>query len=447
MQDGKRPVVMIGSREYIDLPDFGVCKIPARVDTGANTSALWASNTHVRDGKLVFNLFAPKSSLYRREPVVSDKYRSTVVRNSFGVKESRYVVSLRVRLGGKTLRRWFTLADRSNNTYPVLLGRNFLKQAFVVNVAEHFLHHEDGGAKKVLILTRDIEESEQFFEKVRAANKVDVTYTCIPYSSLIFYLDGHRSRVVNARDDIDIAEYDFTYFKNHHDHEPAYAAAEYLRFKGRQFADQEFVMGASHSKLSEYMKLSCHGIPVPPAVCAKTQVLLTSFELIKQTVGVPFVLKAANSDKGRNNYLVKKQKDFEDILRADDKKRMWLAQEFIPNDGFYRVFVFGSDAALTVWRSSVPHKDVLKQHLNKPSGSVNATKVTKSAVPGAVQRLALEAASCMNRQIAGVDLLQDKRNQKWYILEANNDPQIRSGSSVPDKVKTIAGFFDKKLGR
>jgi D-alanine-D-alanine ligase-like ATP-grasp enzyme len=53
----------------------------------------------------------------------------------------------------------------------------------------------------------------------------------------------------------------------------------------------------------------------------------------------------------------------------------------------------------------------------------------------------------MGRQVAGVDLVQDKLSGTWYILEVNNAPQLRSGSFVDEKAAMIAKFFDKELKR
>ncbi|HVU59723.1 MAG TPA: RimK/LysX family protein [Candidatus Saccharimonadales bacterium] len=442
-----KPISPIGSKELVDFPDLGLTKVPARVDTGAAGSAIWASDIRVENGQLSFSLFAPGSALHREEVLTSDAYRTTVVKNSFGDTEFRYMIRLRIRLGSRTVRCWFSLADRSNNTYPVLLGRNFLRGRFVVDVTQHYVHDAGDEARRVLVFTREVPETTAFFRTVQAQNRVPVTYDCVPYESLLFHVNGAATTVRCTVTGRDISQYDFTYLKNHHDHEPAYASAMYLKFKGRPFADREFVTFLSGSKLSEYMKLTCHGLPVPQAVGGHASLLLTRFSELRELLGVPFVLKAAASDKGRDNYIVDDEATYSRLLHEAEPERLWLAQRYIPNDGFYRVHVLGKEVDLAVWRASAPHENPLKRHLNKPRGSANAQLIPLTQVPGEVQQLALQAASYMNRQIAGVDLVQDKITRKWYILEANNDPQIRSGSFVAEKTAAIASFFDKELGR
>ena len=59
--------------------------------------------------------------------------------------------------------------------------------------------------------------------------------------------------------------------------------------------------------------------------------------------------------------------------------------------------------------------------------------------------MAVRAAIALDRQVAGVDLVQDSKSKKWYILEANNAPQIKSGAFVDQKTKVIANYFDQEL--
>jgi glutathione synthase/RimK-type ligase-like ATP-grasp enzyme len=89
----------------------------------------------------------------------------------------------------------------------------------------------------------------------------------------------------------------------------------------------------------------------------------------------------------------------------------------------------------------------LKAHLNKPSGSANAIQREYEDVPAEVRELAVRSAHIMQRQVAGVDIVQDKHTKKWYVLEVNNAPQLRSGSFVDEKAKAVAQLFDKELNR
>ena len=63
-----------------------------------------------------------------------------------GREEERYVIESRVKLGKKTWDAEFTLADRTNMQYQVLIGREAIRERFVVNVAESFLRSDKPSA-------------------------------------------------------------------------------------------------------------------------------------------------------------------------------------------------------------------------------------------------------------------------------------------------------------
>lgn len=131
-------ITTIGRAEKVQLPDHGDHLIPAKIDTGADSSSIWASEISQEAGSLKFVLFARGSKYYTGKviTVAAEDYRITRVASSFGQRELRYVVKLRMRVLNRTFRATFTLADRSTKTYPILLGRRLLKNKFIVDVAK-----------------------------------------------------------------------------------------------------------------------------------------------------------------------------------------------------------------------------------------------------------------------------------------------------------------------
>lgn len=443
----RKQLTPIGTTELIDFPDDAIFGVPAKIDTGADYSSIWASDIMLDGNLLRFNFFAPGSPYYQQKPVETSTFKQARVKNSFGDTESRYKIKLRVRIGERTFTRWFNLADRSRSTYPVLLGKNFLKNTFLVDVSARHIASEPAESNKILAL--GAQKSGEFFAEVTRRMREKTEITCAAYSDLVFYLDDLDTSVLYlGTEQADIAAYGLVYFKSHNQ-EPdcAAAAAEYLGFRGRRFYDREVGTYTSMSKLTEYMRLTCGGIAIPKTVCATTAYLQANFASLRSVVGVPFVLKEIHSDRGKKNYLIQSRRDFEALLAAASPADRYLAQTYVPNDGFYRLYVIGNTVALAIWRSTFPHKDALKAHLNKPQGGVNAKKVELRDVPTEALQLAEQAAQCMNRQIAGVDLVQDNKTKEWYVLEVNNAPQLRSGSFLPEKAAMIAELFDKELTR
>ena len=135
IRDREKTYKVVGPTVLIDVA--GITDIPAKVDTGADTSAIWASNINMsKDGILSFTLFSPKSPMYTGEIIKTREYRIKVVRSSHGDEQIRYRVKLPVCISGVEFETTFTLADRTRNHFPVLIGRHTLENQFVVDVSK-----------------------------------------------------------------------------------------------------------------------------------------------------------------------------------------------------------------------------------------------------------------------------------------------------------------------
>ena len=140
----KKPVRRtIGLTDFISLPEAGISNLPCKVDTGADTCAIHCERARIRviDGKdhLVFKLLDRKHPLYSGEELAIKEFKEIKVKSSFGDYEYRYQVMLRFTLFNKEYTAPFNLSNRSNMKYPVLLGRKFLANNFVVDVAKRNL--------------------------------------------------------------------------------------------------------------------------------------------------------------------------------------------------------------------------------------------------------------------------------------------------------------------
>lgn len=128
---------IIGEIENVRLvpPDI---VLKARIDTGAKTTSIDARNItpFERDGKQWVRFVCKDGE---KEYTIEKKVLKTVQIKRHG-KESqdRYVVKMRVILGDVSQLISVNLNDRESYTYPVLIGRNFLRDFFIVDVAKKF---------------------------------------------------------------------------------------------------------------------------------------------------------------------------------------------------------------------------------------------------------------------------------------------------------------------
>jgi hypothetical protein len=125
----------IGRNVRVDLVGH-VLNVPAKIDTGADSSSLWASQVSIPPtGILQFTLFDQSSSLYTGEVIKTKNYRAIRVRSSSGHEEIRYRVELPVIIKGKRIKVAFNLSDRSKHLFPILIGRRTLNKKFIVDVS------------------------------------------------------------------------------------------------------------------------------------------------------------------------------------------------------------------------------------------------------------------------------------------------------------------------
>jgi hypothetical protein len=140
---------VIGRSSYVSFPELELQHIPARVDTGAKTSAIWASGVVEEQGVLQCVLFGPDSPLYTGEVLRFETYTTKSVKSSNGLSDERYVVQLLVVVNDHRVLSSFTLANRSKQKFPILIGRNILRGKFIVNVQQvHTLAVDPGNQEQ-----------------------------------------------------------------------------------------------------------------------------------------------------------------------------------------------------------------------------------------------------------------------------------------------------------
>lgn len=157
MKDDLHSSTIVGWREWVSLPDVGVPWIKAKLDTGARSSALHAFDIEelpaeadgtgdgAGDGvghgvdRVRFSVRPWQRS---EDDVVTVEYAvhdRRTVRSSSGHAEERIVVLVDVHLFGRTVTAETTLSNRDQMGFRMLIGREALRQGFVVDPGKSFL--------------------------------------------------------------------------------------------------------------------------------------------------------------------------------------------------------------------------------------------------------------------------------------------------------------------
>ncbi len=136
-EDGEKRVVAGWVEDgWIGTPPI---RVKVKLDTGAKTSSIHAAEfrEYLRDGEphVSFTLVNNEGQQLRiDQPVV----RTVSIRRAGAELSARPVIRLNVCVAGVTAQVEFSMADRSDLQYPVLIGRTFLAGRFLVDPERTF---------------------------------------------------------------------------------------------------------------------------------------------------------------------------------------------------------------------------------------------------------------------------------------------------------------------
>lgn len=126
----------IGRRDWAAFPDLGLPKVEVKTDTGAYTSSIHCDSIKLEEGVLHFHINIPHHPELCAIEHKTREFKTRKVRSSNGAVQERFSIKSSIELLGKKWPIELTLADRSIMRFPVLLGRKFLKNKFVVDVSK-----------------------------------------------------------------------------------------------------------------------------------------------------------------------------------------------------------------------------------------------------------------------------------------------------------------------
>lgn len=132
----KPALLVIGWMEHLDLPDLDVWQLKAKIDTGARTSALHAKHIEVfdRDGVEWVRFQTQISDETPPHWAECPTYDRRAIKNTSGIPSRRIVIRTTLKLTDRSWPISVSLADRSNMTFPMIIGRTALKKH---NIAVH----------------------------------------------------------------------------------------------------------------------------------------------------------------------------------------------------------------------------------------------------------------------------------------------------------------------
>lgn len=437
---------IIGSKTSVDFPKQGLLAVPAKIDTGADSSSIWATEIEEQGGTVSFVLFDGTSPWYTGQRIVVDTYSVRHIKNSFGVSEFRYKIALPVVFSNKKFIARFTLSNRKNNRYPILIGRQSLKNRFMVDVSKDSRGENIDTPDRVLVLVNggsDVIKS--FYREAEQRQEGKIVFDVRRYKDLLIRVEAGNVSATFIQDGVDVRSFDLVYFKTRiKNAELAAIVANVAKHENIAFLDKAASKQPTDTKMHQGTLLALCGITVPKTIHMDALQWENHYKILEGELGLPFIFKDNNGKKGRSNFLINNEADYQKALKdVDEQKLQMIAQRYIPNRGYYRVVVLGRRMALAMFRpvdQGVSH--LYKKNRDGLPEYVEETELSSEAI-----RLAVQATDLLDLDVAGVDLLEDKDTGLWYCLEVNNSPQLVSGAFVTEKMNALTKFFREEIER
>jgi ribosomal protein S6--L-glutamate ligase len=451
MTVSNKHLTIIGRAEKIDLRDFKLVEIPAKVDTGADSSSLWVSNILEDQKGLHFVLFDKGSPYFNGEVQHFTKpdYTLTRVANSFGHKELRYKVKLRITVKGRKVRATFTLSDRSLKTYPILLGRRLLQGKFLVDVTNG-TPLKEVERQKATILQQELEQTTENPNKGKSGMKIAILSKGPGnYSTKRLKEEalkrGHEVRVINyakcyvtLESNKPVVRYEGDSLHDIDVIIPRIASnlTSYGASIVRQFEMQNVFTTTtsisivrSRDKLRSTQLLAKAGMGIPKTVFGRETADLD--DVLDQVGGAPVIIKVARGTHGNGVVLAETRKAAKAVMQAFYVEGVsFIVQEYVEESAGtdIRVFVVNGKVVASMMRQSLD--DDFRSNLHQ-GGEGKAVKLTEDE-----RKTALKAAKAMGLPICGVDLMRSNRGP--LVLEVNSSPGFGiekvTGHNVAEKI-------------
>lgn len=253
------------------------------------------------------------------------------------------------------------------------------------------------------------------------AEKLEIELVPIKYKELSVKMEDGQWKIMKG--EMDLADFDLFYFRAvGSELEWSKLLTLYAAREGIAVADDYLMTDGALRRFKSVagVKLEEAGVRQ-----AKTVFVEREKDLKKELEEweFPYVIKLSQGGRhGMGTFWIRSEMDLVEMLeKSKDPEgkaaRGYLVQEFLPNDGDYRLFVVGYKTLGGFKRKPKEEKVVMNKSIGKSEGL--------RVVPEDVAREAEKAAEALGVEVAGIDLVRHANTGKVYVIEVNEAPQYK----------------------
>lgn len=455
-EDKELDLKIIGSEEWCVFEDLGIPAIKARVDSGAKTSSLQATNLKIfNKGAQEWVKFEVNPLQENRSIAIACEARlidRRMVKSSSGISEERLVVKSPITLGDDTFEIELTLANRDTMEFRMLLGREAITERYMVNPALNYqvqdfseeeltkkyapYYKEKTGLKIALLASNPHLYSNKRLIEAAEARGHEIVFLNVELAYM--KLDA-QSPEIRYRGGNILNEFDAVIPRI----KPSvtfYACALIRQFDnlGVYCQNSAEAITQSRDKLFASQLFSKNDIHIPTTGFAKSP--MDTKDLIKMVNGAPLIIKLLESTQGKGVVLAETNKAAESVINAfKSVQTNILVQEFIKeaNGQDIRCFVINGKVVASMQRQA--EKGEFRANLHQ-GGKASLIKITSEE-----RKLAIKAAKVLNLAVAGVDIIRS--NKGPLLLEVNSSPGLEGieNATGKDIANEMIMAIEKKL--
>lgn len=428
--------LLIGSEEWFAFHTLGIPAIKARIDSGAKTSSIHATNIvpFKRRGAPwvsfeVHPLQGDRRTLVRCEAPVVDR---RTVRSSNGDSGKRYVIQVPISMGDTTWEVEVTLANRDTMGYRMLLGRQAMVGRTLVDPGSRFIHGDlsqdylteaygslsHGGHGLTIGLLAAEGESYTIQRLVEAAEErghkvefLDIRHCYMkldPSAPEIRYRGGYLLEsldAVIARVEPGLKLY-------------GCALARQCESMNIPSLNSAAAIGQACDRLFSLQMLLAHGLDIPVTGFADSP--MDTADLIEMVGGAPLVIKVLDGVRGKGAVVAETNKAAESVINAlKSIDANLLVQEYVREAQGKGVRCLVVDGKVTAAIERSMSAGELSTEQSESTSAVRAVKLSADE-----KKLVVKAAKVMGLAVASVDIVRSDRGP--LLLQVDPAPDLES---------------------